>query len=396
MSKSFDDKIEGRLSGYSSTPAPNSKEAIFAKLDSGNSTFTWIYHYLGGGLLLLSVFMMGRISNEPANALKSTEMVSQRPSQTDSNNIKNFSSAHDKAEVSAASSLVTIENHPSIELIDHQNEHLESENAIVVDNQEIEEYTIIDKTMDFNGLSRVGYSSNVIPVETNLIVLEKEQGIEKIIPTKEKFLKPYFELGSFFMYNRLKPNLTDDIYIADFDSPFGMSISRFGLGASVGFERQWNEKLSTRLGLLFNNYNQSYSFTIRETKPDSVIVSNEFVEPVFNRDTVQINKRVSTLGMKFQSTWNFPSSYNSLFVSMEYHRRISDGPSLSYDGQIYELSSRNQYLLELGLRKKLFELKNGDFFVIPGIRYALTRWKSDQIIDVKPFSVGVSLNYTLK
>ena len=334
MSKSFDDKIGGRLSGYSSTPAPNSKEAIFAKLDSGNSTFTWIYHYLGGGLLLLSVFMMGRISNEPANALKSTEMVSQRPSQTDSNNIKNFSSAHDKAEVSAASSLVTIENHPSIELIDHQNEHLESENAIVVDNQEIEEYTIIDKTMYFNGLSRVGYSSIDIPIETNLIVLEKEQGIKKIIPTKEKFLKPYFELGSFFMYNRLKPNLTDDIYIADFDSPFGMSISRFGLGASVGFERQWNEKLSTRLGLLFNNYNQSYSFTIRETKPDSVIVSNEFVEPVFNRDTVQINKRVSTLGMKFQSTWNFPSSYNSLFVSMEYHRRISDGPSLSYDGQI--------------------------------------------------------------
>ncbi|MEQ9304876.1 MAG: hypothetical protein RJQ14_13290, partial [Marinoscillum sp.] len=245
-------------------------------------------------------------------------------------------------------------------------------------------------------LVKLGITVSRIPARRFHIAPSHRDQPIYIAPKQHKFIHPYIEAGAFFLYNRLKPNLEDDIYIGDYDSPFGMSLSRIGVAAHLGIERSWSERFATRLGLVFNNYNQSFSFNVRGVKPDSVIVSDEYVKPVFDTEAVEINKRVSTLGLRVQTIWNFPSEYNSLFAAFEYHRRVSNGPEFDYDHKTYSLSSPNQYLVEFGIRKKLLDQPGGLLFIQPALRYAVTKFNDEGILSVKPFSAGVSLNYSLK
>lgn len=396
MSRSFDNKIGDRLGQHTATPKPDAKEAIFSRLDSEETSYVWIYHYLASGLLLLSFFMIGRVpdslpeQNFDPETKESSVAVDAKYEAVVENIDKPTKQESQEDRRTIEQSNVLAVNQQSEEI---PNEIIRpAQNA----NNSAEPKPTLKHYKEFGELNKWKLDDAELPAHIGLIASHQKSTVKSVIPARQRFFNPYFEAGSFFIYNRLRPNLSDDIYIGDFESPYGISISRFGFSAAVGAERQWNKLWTTRLGLLLNNYNQSYSFTVRKTRPDSVVVTDEFLEPVFSRDSVEINKRVTTLGLKFQSIWNLPSEYNSLFVSFEYHHRISKGPSFTYDDTELDLSSRRQYMIELGLRKRLFELKHGDLFVVPGIRYAVDRWEKDRILTVKPFSVGVSLNYTLK
>lgn len=397
MSKSFDEKLKERLENLTAQPKDGAKKALFDKLsDQGDAGIGYApYHYFAGVLLLLSLFMIGRLQPHqdfPVNAGLNEMTIGQEPG----TNYLSNDSVEQKVE---ATTTKIIENQADKEVVDTQ-PHKDDRVRIGEDDKlPVADYPSTKTTQAYHesgALVKLGIAVSRIPARRFHIAPSHRDQPIYIAPEKSKFIHPYIEAGAFFLYNRLKPNLEDDIYIGDYDSPFGMSLSRIGAAAHVGIERSWSERFATRLGLVFNNYNQSFSFNVRGVKPDSVIVSDEYVEPVFDTKTVEINKRVSTLGLRVQTIWNFPSEYNSLFAAFEYHRRVSNGPEFDYDNKTYSLSSPNQYLVEFGIRKKLLDQPGGLFFIQPALRYAVTKFNDEGILSVKPFSAGVSLNYSLK
>ncbi|MEQ8473940.1 MAG: hypothetical protein RIC35_22280 [Marinoscillum sp.] len=394
MNKSFDEKLKERLEYLDAQPKEGAKKALFDKLPaSAESGLGYApYHYFAGVLLLLSLFMIGQapLPQEAKGIVSDIEESSALSNKSD------LQVVADSEELVDSTPYFVESNGEQLHEFKNIQSTVQSSN---INPAPSSDGPIPDAQYDsFSNLKWLGYS-NDYELNRNRNLRDRSRyivGPKSIIPKRDKFFNPYFEAGAFFLYNRLKPNLDDDIYVGDYDSPFGMSISRIGVSAHVGLQHSWTERFSTRFGMIFNNYNQNFSFNVRSVTPDSVIVGAEFVEPVFNVESVEIKKRVSTLGLKVQTIWNFPSEYNSLYAGFELHRRITEGAKFTYGDQTYELSSPYQYLVELGLRKRVINYPSGALFIQPGIRYALTKFDNEGILSVKPFSVGVSLNYSLK
>lgn len=393
MSKSFDDKIRDSLANYQATPPSGAKEAI---LGSATSGFTWEqgYHIAGGILLLFAMFMTGyqRPADLGSEANKQEQSIDNSILKS---NLNHLTEATEYLEattpISIAENLKTKQASQATndkQIIGQLTFPLEKPALIDPDDESINSFT----TYDMNMLEgEINYAEGIRELMPPMYWRRWE-----ITPEKKAFFQPYFDVGGFFLYNRIKPNLSDDIYVGDYDAPFSISASRIGLALSGGLQKEWNNKLTTRLGLMFNNYNQHFSFSVRNTTPDSVKVVNEYVEPIFNKENVQISKRISTLGIRLQQIWSIPSIYNSIYLSAEYQHRISAGATFRYQGREHSLATPSQWMVEFGLRKHLAQLRSGHLYIIPGIRYSISKIKDQGILNVKPFSVGVSMSYTLK
>lgn len=385
MSKSLDEKLKDRFEDFRATPPEGAREGVFAALGE-SSEAPVAYHYAGGLCLLLALFMIGY----------------QRPGEV---------SLHQTMGPITSSTLVPpVETWPlSAPVAGSEETPTSSEQSVEDINSPISELSekgdaspILDGQEWIRGynelsLDRKGYDFYYARSSRKLSKVPSRSR-KYIIPKKEKYFTPYAEVGAFFLYNRLKPNLDDDIYVGDYDSPFGLSASRLGIALSTGLQRDWSEKWATRIGLVFNSYNQSFSFRVRNTRPDSVIVneSTGYLEPRFQGEHIQVNKRVSLVGVKLQSIWAFPSRYSAITASFEYQRLLGTGPQFEYEGEQQSLAYPNQYLVEVGLKKILYETRHGSLSVVPGLRYAVNKFRNEEIISVKPFSVGVSLSYSLK
>jgi len=388
MNKSFEDKIRDRLSEYRVDPPAGFRDAILNAPGPGEAWLVRFFHAFGAVLMLISLFMVGYIPiREQADLglgdegrLKSQEVVDFHgdsfPDPTIAMN----------DEVPTPMKVPSKAGEPKDELITplshaemRDEERYDAPHRAVFDPWDLEKLTG-EEAME------PAYPTLAGGVETNEIIFKRTRRAYTL----------YLEGGAFFLYNRIRPNLDDDIYVSDYDAPFGLSASRVGLSMHWGLQRIWSEHFSTRLGLGFNHYNQDFSFNVRGTTPQTVVVESDFVTPIYEISTVQIKKRVSTVGVKIQNTWSFPSRYNSLFASVEYQRIISSLPTFEYEGTRHTLVDPNQYFLELGLRKLLFEGNRGLIHVTPAFKYSVTKFREMDIISIKPFSVGVSVSYGLK
>ncbi len=379
MSKSFDDKIKEKLSGYEVAPPADAKNAIIGS-GGGISLWSTLYQVTGTLLLVLAFYMFGyqhgakdqNVASKEVNRIiidKPVEDLNQLP-----------------IDIPAKPQVFSIEKNVKPVL------NTEEEILPLVTDNENEQLLSDFATRD---IDPIGFTlSNVTP-KRHLRPAYFTR-IKEVVPKHDKYFNPYFDAGAFFLYNRLVPNLNDEIYVGNYEAPFSLSAARLGASLVAGLERNWSEKLSTRLGLVFNNYNQHFSFTVRHTKPDSVVVTSDLIQPIFNEQNIQIRKRISTLGLRLQNTWAFPTKYNSIYLSAEYHRRIGKGAEFQFDGNTHSLSPADMWMMEFGLRKQLMSFKNGDLYVIPGIRYSVSKIKEQGILNVKPFSAGVSVSYTLK
>lgn len=386
MSKSFEEKLKDRLQDYGKQPPTFAKGQVFETL--GGAKAQWYdstFQIVGALLFVVAIFQIGKKRDNTAIAAYpdyprwEEERLSIEP----------------------------VELMPSAP----------TANLATIPDSNFEEFSSEDNRIgsvkdEYFGQSQRNYSINE-GTGFGLALFEFEEAErhifihspkptrkETIVPKKKKFFTPYYNLGSYFIYNRVKPNLSDDIYVGEYDAPFGLSASRLGLNIEAGLQAVISEKWSTRVGLSFNNYAQNYSFTVRDTAPDELSSSETFTgffEPAFETENVQISQRVSTVGAKGQLFWHvFPSKTNVLFTSLEYHQLLGKGPEYEYEDVKYTLMQPRQFLIELGLRKSLYEFRNADLFVMPSLRYGVYRLDQQDILSVKPFSVGVTISYGLR
>ncbi|MEP0368867.1 MAG: hypothetical protein ABJN36_20440 [Cyclobacteriaceae bacterium] len=386
MRRSFDDIFKSRIGNQEAKPPVGAKEQIFAQIGVPAPTYTVEdgYSVVAALLILLSFFQIGGVKSgvEPK---------------------------HTSSEKSLAIASVTL---PYQE--ENESEVLSGQvfEEVIASSQTDQAKTYESALMNLNeeNHQKFSYAANPHRFELNFlkvskhaprshVLLNRKYRPKRIIPEKEKTLYPYYNVGAFFMYNRVRPNLTDDIYVGEYDAPFGMSPSRIGLVLEGGIHKKWNALIATRLGVSINNFNQSYSFTVRSAKPDSVSVDEEsgYLEPHFDKEHVRVSKRVTVIGLKGQMFWYiFPNQANVLFTSFEYQHLIGSGPKFSFQNENYKLMKPSQYMLEFGLRKLILERRSAEMYLMPGIRYSLAKYKNEELITVTPFSVGVTLSYQLK
>lgn len=389
MSKSFDDIFKDRLGNLEKAPPYDAKKAILGQVSTPSMFLEYFYKVIAGTFILLCFYQVGKKDNRRkyvSDIDHPVQIATQQPIFLNKTKLTES---------------VKFDQRPLA-----QKEVEDSGNLKVIE----EKKTILKKSLPKGNFKLVNEIKEADGFDLSLLQLQgelnprlsfsnKKGTAKKVIPKEERRLYPYYNLGGFFMYNRVKPNLADDIYVGEYDSPFGMSPSRIGLALEGGIHRQWNERLASRLGLSINNFNQSYSFTVRNLKPDSVSVSSSsgFLEPHFDKEHVKINKRVSVVGIKGQMFFYvFPNHANVLFSSFEYQHLVGQGPKFKYQDRKYSLMKSSQYLVEVGLRKLIFDRKQSELFLMPNIRYSVNKFRNQDIIAVKPFSVGVTLSYQRK
>lgn len=389
MSKSFDDKIRERLQHYETPPPADSRKIILDKVDALSDS-GWVYLYQGAAafLLLLSLFQIGHF---PAPV-----------GMTHQPHIREIVSNPD----------------PVLDLTENLPFEKRMELPPPTQIQELEYQVKVPEENTFGPVQLKQHEGSFLGAfsEWQIEPLEDQpemagrarnltggryirKTVKGVVPERKRWISPYYSLGAFFIYNRLRPDLTDDIYVGEYDAPFGLSGSRIGFNAEFGAHKRWTSWLASRLGVSVNNYSQQYSFSVRGNRPDSVSVGlqNGFLEPHFDSQEVQISERVTLIGLKGQAFWYvFPNETDVLFTSLEYQRLIGQGPQFTYEGNQYLLMKPSQYLLEIGLRKTIFQLQTGQVYAMPSIRYVMNRFVDGEILSVRPFSVGITISYGIK
>lgn len=389
MSKSFEDQINERLRDYTHTPEASAKSRILDQVNSQHDPIPAAYHYLGGVLLLLALSMVGyqkmTASEQELDFATAPQGYQQSVHVQKPQNFQIAIEELDEKLTAGYSPNETSGVAGTLGIIPETSPPSSAERSP-------NHFSVMEPIMPL--LDELGSPPSKFRL-SGLIFKEKE---EVIVPGPKRWFNTYFTVGSFFLYNRLQPNLDDDVFVDHYDAPFGISAKRIGFSADLGLESNWGGPVKARVGLIANNYSQQFSFSMRNTIPDTVILSNdsEFLEPQFNTELININRRVTTLGVRFMTTWNFPTRFNAIYAAAEYHWLLGRGVRLSYQDETYELSQPQQFMLEIGLSKLLYEGSNGYFSVNPGFRYSLQKMDGDEPIQVKPFSLGVSLTYSLK
>jgi len=420
MSQSFDEKIAHKLRSSQSTPTKEAKEALFAKL-SAQATSTGLSKQrrlkLIGLWLAQITFLLLWPLQVSENSKANTSLTSskeeayaqnqkkigtaiQNDSQskiekvtgilpiTGSNGIKiNDFSYHDSKKEEA--SKLSPEPYSSVVLKNNQQDHLEGswQDLAMLEHHYL---TLLDD-------HHFAISIDSLP--------EKESTIKaKAISTekKERFLSLYSNLGIFFLYQEMQPNVDDDVVIDNFQGQNSLSLNRLGLFGELGVYRQVNPSLRIHLGTTLNMYNQKYSFDVRSTQPSEVIITgseNQTFNPIFESDQITMDHRLWVAGLKFGASFHvFPSKSNSVFTAVEYNHVLNSRHHFDFEGSTYHIQYPHQWLVTVGFRKKLWQVPRGELALIPNIRYSLLRLdpSSNEALSIKPFSIGMTLSYLIQ
>lgn len=392
MSRSFEDKLKDHLGDYQVPPPPHAKERLFgAKPVSNPSVF---YSYLGVGLFLISIFMLGRNSVEVDSVGEGSESIaSEKIAGSRLAEIFESSICMESANMQCELSDLDIE----LPFQKSSSNQMSRMNDDLFDIQEGNRELTFGESKNMHEIEGLGFLKHDNYNKFPDLIQKRQRNRKEVIPVKSRSsFKTYYDLGAYFIYNRLKPNLNDELYITNYDAPFSISPSRIGGVFHFGFERNWSENHTSRLGLVLNNYNQHFAFQIRKFAPDSVVKEDEFFKPVYDEEVINVRKRVNTIGLKYQHFWAMPSVYNSMFASLEYQRRVGQGAIFKYENKTYQLSQVDQWMIEFGLRKLMADWPRGQLYLIPSVKYAVSDYTSGSALTVKPFSAGLSVSFSLK
>ena len=212
--------------------------------------------------------------------------------------------------------------------------------------------------------------------------------------------RPYVDVGTFFLYQNMQPNTSDEVYITDFEGAGRFSAKRLGFIAEGGIRRQVNEKLTLRVGTSLSMLNQNYSFSIRSQQPDSVTFERENPQEalsIFERSSIQASHRLWAVGTTITGDFYvLPDLGSTLFSSVGYHHLLNSTQSFVFNGERHLIQYPNQLLLTLGLRKLLWHRKYDQIHLSAQARYAMLTSSSKETgtLSVKPFSIGLTLSWT--
>ncbi|MFY0685670.1 MAG: hypothetical protein JXQ90_00820 [Cyclobacteriaceae bacterium] len=433
MSQSFDKHIGKRLRGYTSSPPPKLKKAIFSKLDDNDSKGISVWQVTG-----IVIFVVSLLQIVPHNEQVDTsaQITQKAPSTTQT---KLTSPPYDKG---TNAQLVTPDTINSIresvkeisqyiasttpiqpkEQVQNQSTSGSSSLNIAPANQKTPGFVQLsnksrdevnhNKTIafgDIHDLMRRKFKEADITPHRPILVVIVHHGENKgpnipltkeIKPQKRK-VKPYADAGLFFQYQQAQPNVDDELVISNFSGLASISPQRAGAILEGGIHYELNKRIMLNAGIAAQTYRQDYSFAIHDFEPDQVgVVSGERVTllPVYEEDIVDINHQMfSTGGKLIANFYVFPSRANILYAGMEFQKVLNPNHTFDYDGNEYAINYPDQWLASAGLRKLIFEGNTGNLYVIPSIRFALNKdhFDANQVLSLKPYSVGVSISYLM-
>jgi len=212
---------------------------------------------------------------------------------------------------------------------------------------------------------------------------------------------PYAELGVFFLYQQVTPDISDDLIVENFESLDRLSPRRLGGHLALGVSREIAENIDLSMDVNFSVFQQNLSFDARAIEPSSAELDAEgnTLTSVFERSNIQINQTIFATGLQLgASFYALPNKLDALYTGVGYSFVIDSKRHFLFEDQRYQIAYPNQLLMTFGLRKKLFRLPSGDLTFVPNIRYSFFQnfgSESPAAISIKPFSVGLSISYKL-
>ncbi len=398
MSRSFDEELGSRLRDFESDPAPGAKEEIFVNLPVPLSGGYNLWQMLGAvmmalGLLQLLLPVKGELSTSPeaqVNIRGSEIPVDSRVSAVGDSVMFDMLPDNPTYDRSMKQGL-------SVSSTKGQFQNRESRRQEVVyvpfkyQRPEFERLTLQSP--------QLGFTSPFVPLQLSGSLLAST------LPVKETkghpFFYPYFDFGLFFVYQQLRPNLSDDLIVQNLQGAGRFSPRRLGLFVEAGVRRPLSESLHLLVGGSFNRYRLSYRFEVRDNIPQSAIVrasEQVSVEPVFDRTIVDFSAPLWLGGLKAALNWYLlPNHTSSLYLALEYNLVLNGTHHFFVDDQRYRIAYPDQWLIDIGLRKTLFKGSHHEVSVVPNIRYSWIRLDPDPTaaLSAKPFSAGLTISYLL-
>ncbi len=391
MSQSFENRIGERLREYAPPPPSHLREQVLGKVGGTNATgFNgWqMFSVVLATIALLQIF--------PGPYQVSKNVINEEVSVSDNLENADFK-VSPKQE--GSTSISTAENNgrkEKIILLKTEKEVIEKDSR--GSGPDIEPASNA-KYVEFEA-SPKSLSTNDQPRIPGIHLLKKERRrTVPVKPERERNFDPYGELGAFFLYQQAKPNLEDDIVIDNFQGQGRISPSRLGLSLEGGVHKIFDKRIRLNFGTNISTYRQAYQFTIRNTEPEgATVIPGETASliPVFDESLISIDHRLWSIGGKFGISYNlFTATTTQLNTTIEYQHILNREHNFYFQDEQFKVNYPNQVLLSAGIRKTIFITSHGTVDLVPSIRYSLRKHESEgnQVLSVKPFSVGLSLSY---
>jgi len=415
MNPSFDENLREKLENYKHSPSPMQKKRVFDVLaaEKQSKSFILIGKYAAAILLITAIpFLLfdsksdskqsddisvsenpspNRVANQQAvanNSLTKGEGLKTRLHDDESVNVK-ISTANVDSNGIPTNSQNTFENV-------FVKENSDSKDVIAKANlfpSLSHKNNNIFKLNDISDFSKVTIDS--IPTKDTTIIAQKKKR-----KNLKLALKPFLELGVFFLYQNIVPDIEDELIIDNFEGQNSISLSRLGSSASFGVSKDVSDKVNLSLGLLFSAYQQKFTFDVREITPSTGFydASTNTLSSSFLSNEIDIHHTIFNTGLLLSSNFHvLPNQFDALYLGMEYNKVLNGRHSFTFNETDYQIGYPDQWLISFGLQKKLFDSKQGDFYFVPNVRYSIgnnTGKSSNSALSLKPFSVGLTINYS--
>ncbi|WP_109829700.1 hypothetical protein [Reichenbachiella versicolor] len=421
MSQSFEDKLREKLSSHQPMPPVSAKEKLFAKIPTSpakpDRRWRIFALFLLGIFITIGSWMLIDGEKDHENTPVSKNKVDKSTSIAQSTpQVTTIEAIPNTPQISDASSIEqSVEEGPTsnmaisrvIEDVSQSNnevgvESLDNVSEVVnSNNNRTQEPDKSRKSIE--KVESIALENSLSGDETSALVFDNltMTGKRKVKSRKSLNLKLYGDIGTFLLYQQIQPNLNDDLVIEGLEGEKGLSPKRLGFLGEVGVYKSVSEKVILNFGATFSMYNQHYSFNIRESQSTEAEASQSgssvSLTPIFEEDRINIDRRLWVAGVKAGSSFYIlPSKTNSIFFALEYGKILNDNQQFRFAEEDYSIHYTDQLLINIGLRKTLFELPSGDITIVPNLRYSLLNSSpTSQPISVKPFSAGLSISYLI-
>ena len=421
MSQSFDDKLGKKLQGFSPPPPAAAKGKVFASLGANQNGWNF-WQTIGVIFIIISLLQFllpigsrksSVISSENENTATlqfAEEEKRKNPGITKKEREENKEKAqiqsiaeNQNERISTALSTQTDENSS----VGNPPNHVDENETLALLPQEPAMGSAVNPTTtsswsyaNYDPLQGEKPSYPLTYKLHSFVPPAKVEVPERVVKQPKTWVVPYFDLGTFFLYQNVQPNLEDDLVIENFQGTNRFSLKRLGFIAEAGLKKDISEKITVRLGGNFSLLNQSYAFSIRDTDPIGGVVSSTdevVVSPIFNESAISVDHKLWAVGAKASVDWNIlPDKGSSIFSGLSYHHLLNPNHSFTHNDEAQNIHYPNQLLLTLGLRKVLFENRKSNVSLVPNVRYAIfnSGTASPKALSVKPFSAGATVTWS--
>lgn len=314
---------------------------------------------------------------------------------TDVNDVSKAPSTGEELSMSATSMSQRAE--PSEQHLNSRNPMLENLTGLLSDDAE----RLDDGQMQLHHLDNKAIDRSALLLTNDDLIMVPYAPTAVVRPEQKMKYHLYGDLGVFFLYNHLQPNKNDGLLMENFETSGSFSMDRLSYYAEIGVKRELSKKVTLRAAAVTNLFAQKYSFDIRDEASSSVETSStdsNLLTPVFDRQTVQMDHFLISAGARVSADFKvFSNDLNRLMLGLGYHHILNPTHTFEYKGETQKIEYPHQLTASFGFRKVVWRSDRGELSLLPVLRYGLVHKASEHsALTIKPFSVGLTVGYSLK